>query len=462
MYVLRFDFVTTYNYSILWVCMRVYMPVHVIISSVPMQCLEVYTSSNEADQDAIDTLETLKDFETNELASYLENALKPLDSSQQDFLQSFAGSREFYVSQLQQMSQHQKPMIENGFFNRGNPTEVDQPDIRGQGGRGPPSDSPTHTPHPLAPQGKESMERPFPHMPPGGFPPLHVPMGQYPPMMMQRPLMMFQPSFLPYPPMPPYPMMPPAMIRPNMVDPNSPMMARPHPPSEQACSEHESSPVPNDDVISKNEESHEVKNPDETSHPVGTHLVATSAPPTAAFQLMPTTVPPPEASSSKNDNGKNVKSAKSSTKKTVESTKPPPTPFEAKNPYDSVPIEKEPSPAVDDTPPVAGPICKDNTDDPTTLVVDESQNLPCRRGKAAANQKQAQQRFPKNNPPRQRPRQNRTTQVQQSTKQESTTDVAAAAAKPVNKSDDRSRKEPTTAAKEPTLDGQDSATKGKL
>ncbi len=441
-----------------------------------VQCLEVYTSSNDTDQDALDTLESMKEFEDNELTSYLENAaLKPLDSSQHNFLQSFAGSREFYASQLQRMS-HQNPMMENGIFsNRCPPSETEQREMMGsflrrqemlrqQGMSAPPTDGPLHPPQSPTPPPKSeennnnSREHPFPM--PGGFPPMPLPMGQYPHMMMQRPLMMFHPSFVPYPPLPqmsPYPMMPPQMIRPTMVDPHSPLMARPHLLKEQETSE--KSPVPSDDVVLNDEglvtSTQEVQIPEESSHPVGTHLVATSAPipPAAAFQLMPTVPYPPEA----NPSCKNESLSKMSA---PELKKPPPTPFEAKNPYDSVSVDRECTPvAADEDKPPADSVISETADISTASLLDESQNLPCRGGKPA-NQKSVQPRFSKNNSQRQRSRQNRAGQVMQSsTKQEPQMEAVA---KPPRTAEEHSRKEHPTSKEFADGPESTSTTKGKI
>ncbi len=425
-----------------------------------MQCLEVYASHNEVDQEALNILRNMKDFEENELNSYLENAaLKPLDPSQQDFLQSFGGTPEFIASQLRQMSQ-QAPMMGQRIFPPGVPNEGEQNMMEEGSGR--PDDSPTHSSS--GSQGKETtsnVEHVFPPVP-GGFPPLPLPLGQYPPMMMQQPFMMFHPSFFPCHPMPqmaPYPMIPPQMIRPNMMDSHGHLMTAPHPPNEQESRDPEINSLPTNAVMLNHEEPtvQEVKDQEESSHPMGTDLVATLTPipPDTAFQLMPTSISPPEATP-KSDGPRNVQNSKSVTQvMTVESTQPPPTPFEAKNPYDSVPIDKESTPVVE----IRGSVdlvLNKGTSESATPLLDESQNLPCRRGKPT-NQRsgQQQQRFSRNNPQKQGSRQNRSAQGQPSTKQELPTE----ASKPL-KTDERPRTKESLIAKEPVTASADSETKG--
>ena len=376
----------------------------------------------------------MKEFEENLLTTCLEqmhSAPKPLDSSQQDFLQSFAGP-EFYASQLHQS------VMDKGYFNQINPNDnLDQREmmlrqeemLRQQRNGGPNRESPTGEPSPQlltegsssSLQGKEgNTEHRLSH--PGGFPLPPFPMAQYPhPMMqMQRPFMMmpYMPPFFQMPPhqMPPYPMMPPQqLISPNMMDPQSPLSSTPHPLREQESGEPGNSSTPDNEIVSNDDEAvvNHQEYTEESSRSVGTHLVPPSAltvPPSSVYQ-QPSAVVSSEVTVQKSDTLKDSKrSSPTNIPEFKKSDSPPPTPFEAKNPYDAVTIKEDNTPAVDNNPPTV-PVLNENTEGPSTPVFDESQNLPC-RGKAAIQKPSQQQRLPKTISQRQRPRQNRSSNKQ--------------------------------------------------
>ncbi len=442
-------------------------------SCFPLQCLEVYANKDDTDQDAVAILENMKDFEENVLTTCLEDMHSSpvsLDPSQQDFLQSFAGSREFYASQL-----HQSTM-EKGFFNRINPNDnLDQHQremmfrqeemLRQQGNSDPRHESPplTGEPSPFTESSSSSLqgnegntEHRLSH--PGGFPLPPFPMAQYPhhPMMqMQRPFMMmpymspFFPHQMPPHQMPPYSMMPPQqLISPNMMNPHSPLSSTPHPLREQESSESGKNSTPDNEIMSNDEvvaNHQELKNTEDNSHPARIQLVAPSAftvPSSASYQE-PSTVVSSEVTVQNSDTLKDSRSTPTNIPEFKDS--PPPTPFEAKNPYDAVTIMEDNrsavhSPAVDNNPPTVS-VPNENTEGllPTPLL-DESQNLPC-RGKPV-DQKLPQQRFPKNNPQRQRPRQNRSSN-KQTTQEPQSESLKSGKGQERPHKDRRSSKEPT-------------------
>ena len=368
-----------------------------------MQCLELYTDKRESEDERVHKiLKDLKEFEENGLSNYLEQlhpALVPLDPSQQDFLQSFA---------LQQLSQ-QSPMAENRFFNRSNSDDsptIDQREVmhsflrqqemlRQGGHNGNPAGEPGGSSTSL--QGKEDdMERPPPH--PHGFPPHPLPMSNVP-MMMQRPPLMMMP-FFPFGgfPMPPIPMMPPQMIPPNMMDPQSPHPSTPQPPVDQESDEREQStvsveskPKQDDGIEFSHQESRKAES---NSLPLGTHLVAPAAftVPSSAYEQPSAVVSSEVKPKAQADVGAlqtsraSGPSSNTKTQSDKQSNSPPRTPFEAKNPYDAVVVDK---------PPATDSKSKDAASpegNSSSVQVDESQNLPNRKGKQSNQQQRPPQR----------------------------------------------------------------------
>ena len=400
-------------------------------------------------------LEDLKEFKESGLSRYLEHPpLVPLDSSQQAFLHSFA------ASQLQQLS----PLVENGFFNRsnseGSPPTADQREAMNnllrqqemfrQGHNGSPRGETSGSATSL--HAKEGLEHPPPHHP-HNFPPHPLPMSGVPPLMMQRPPFMMMP-FYPFGgfPMPPLPLIPPQMIPPNMVDPQSPHPTTPHTPMDPESDEREQSatdtvesrPKQDDGMGYSHQESGKVEN---SSLPRGTHLVAPSAftVPSSAYE-QPSTVVSAEVTAQADlgalqSSGAPAQSSSVTSPREKPSESPPLTPFETKNPYDSVVVESDNRPATTSKP--------QDTASPkgqASVEVDESQNLPNRKGKQQPSQQQ--QRSQRQRAARQ-PR-NPPAQQQHSSKQLQNPPTGAAKS---GRSEGGSHKE-AAASKEPT-DGAD-------
>ena len=415
-------------------------------------------------------LQELKDFQENDLTSFLDRpspVLQPLDSSQQDFLQSFAG-REYIASQLQQFSQQQPSFMFNrvgsGDKLRGNLDQRDMMELLRQQENEKASRS--ELVHPdghlsngeqfLRPQAGATInnltaeeeeeaakfkaehqhqdQRPI--APSQRIPP-HYPMAHHPLMMQRPPMMMMPPFFYPFPgfTVPPYQMVPPHIVPPNVMgsapSPQSPVPESPRSPSNQDLEEDKKNEdvfeaaIPGsihsvvEGVVPSHQETGYTSSISVSAQP---RLVAPSAftVPSSIYQQgdvvsSPSRVEAPESSFHQNESVSSGVSVSTDAMNDVakQADVMPPTPFESKNPYDTIPVAENITsekatgngisyPAKRDDEVVKTPSSLSPRPDESTI---SRQRLPC-RGKQNGPAENKQQRYPKSNNHRSRNRQN--------------------------------------------------------